>query len=65
VCLAEHKEKIPNQIGLKVETLLLRCLFQLLYGINSLDISLAEQHHQVIQNTSETKKSTACWEICL
>jgi transposase len=39
-CLAEQKETLPNQIGLDVEVPTLRWVFQLLYGINYLDISL-------------------------
>ncbi len=46
--LAEQKETLPNQIGQEVEDPTLRWIFQLLYGINYLEISLGEQHHQVV-----------------
>ncbi len=54
--LAEQKETLPNQIGLEVETPTLRWIFQLLYGINYLDISLGEQHHQAIEGITPLKQ---------
>jgi len=56
-CLAEQKETLPNQIGLDVEAPTLRWVFQLLYGINYLDISLGgEQRHKVIEGISPLKQ---------
>ena len=55
-CLAEQKETLPNQIGLEVEAPTLRWVFQLLYGINYLDISLGEQRHQVVEGISPLKQ---------
>ena len=55
-CLAEQKETLPNQIGLDVEAPTLRWIFQLLYGINYLDISLGEQRHQVVEGISPLKQ---------
>jgi transposase len=55
-CLAEQKETLPNQIGLEAEAPTLRWVFQLLYGINYLDISLGEQRHQVIEGITPLKQ---------
>jgi transposase len=55
-CLAEQKETLPNQIGLEIEAPTLRWVFQLLYGINYLDISLGEQRHQVIEGITPLKQ---------
>jgi transposase len=55
-CLAEQKETLPNQIDLDVEAPTLRWIFQLLYGINYLDISLGEQRHQVVEGISPLKQ---------
>lgn len=55
-CLAEQKETLPNQIGLEVEAPTLRWVFQLLYGVNYLDISLGEQRHQVIEGITPLKQ---------
>jgi len=54
--LAEQKETLPNQIGQKIEAPTLRWIFQLLYGINYLDISLGEQHHQVIEGITPLRQ---------
>lgn len=55
-CLAEQKETLPNQIGLEVEAPTLRWVFQLLYGINYLDISLGEQRHQAVEGITPLKQ---------
>mgnify|MGYP000415019351 CR=1 FL=1 len=55
-CLAEQKETLPNQIGLDVEAPTLRWIFQLLYGINYLNISLGEQKHQVVEGITPLKQ---------
>ncbi len=55
-CLAELKETLPNQIGLEVEAPTLRWVFQLLYGVNYLGISLGDQHHQVIEGITPLKQ---------
>jgi len=55
-CLAEQKETLPNQIGLEIEAPTLRWVFQLLYGINYLDISLGEQRHQVVEGITPLKQ---------
>jgi transposase len=48
-CLAEQEETLPNQIHQATETPTLRWVFQLLYGIHYLEISIGEQTQQVIQ----------------
>ncbi len=54
--MAEQKETLPNQIALDVEASTLRWVFQLLYGINYLDISLGEQKHQVVEGITPLKQ---------
>jgi transposase len=55
-CLAEQKETLPNQIGLEMEAPTLRWVFQLLYGVNYVNVSLGNQHHQVIEGISPLKQ---------
>jgi transposase len=55
-CLAEQKQTLPNQIGLEVEAPTLRWVFQLLYGVNYLNVSLGDQHHQVIEGITPLKQ---------
>lgn len=55
-CLAEKKETLPNQIGLEIEAPTLRWVFQLLYGVNYVNVSLGNQHHQVIEGISPLKQ---------
>jgi hypothetical protein len=55
-CLVQQKETLPNQIGLEIEAPTLRWVFQLLYGINYLDISLGEQCHQVVEGITPLKQ---------
>ena len=55
-CLAEQKETLPNQIDLEMEAPTLRWVFQLLYGVNYVNVSLGNQHHQVIEGISPLKQ---------
>ena len=50
------KETLPNQIGLEIEAPTLRWVFQLLYGVNYVNVSLGNQHHQVIEGISPLKQ---------
>jgi len=47
-------------LGLDVEAPTLRWVFQLLYGVNYLNVSLGDQHHQGIEGITcpKTKNST-------
>jgi len=47
--LAAQKETLPNQIRQETETPTLRWVFQLLYGINHLQISIGNKTKHVIE----------------
>ena len=55
-CLAEQQETLPNQIKQDTETPTLRWAFQLLYGINSIEISMEEQRNQVIEGITPLRQ---------
>jgi len=55
-CLAEQQETLTNQIKQDTQTPTLRWVFQLLYGVNRLEISTAEQKQQVIDGTTPLRQ---------
>ncbi|MCK4494311.1 MAG: IS1634 family transposase, partial [Methylococcales bacterium] len=55
-CLAEQQETLPNQIKQDTETPTLRWVFQLLYGINTLEISIGNQQQQVIEGLTPLRQ---------
>lgn len=55
-CLAQQKETIQNQIGLEIEEPTLRWVFQLLYGISYVTVSVGELNHQVIEGVTPLKE---------
>jgi len=55
-CLAEQQETLTNQIKQDTQTPTLRWVFQLLYGVNRLEISTAEQKQQVIDGMTPLRQ---------
>lgn len=55
-CLAERQETLPNQIKKEIEKPTLRWIFQLLYGINALEISIGDQKQQVIEGLTPLRQ---------
>lgn len=55
-CLAEQQETLPNQIKKEIENPSLRWVFQLLYGINTLEISIEGQKQQVIEGLTPLRQ---------
>ena len=55
-CLAEQQETLPNQIKKEIETPSLRWVFQLLYGINYLEISVGNQEQKVIEGLTPLRE---------
>jgi len=55
-CLKEQEETLPNQIGLKVERPTLRWIFQLLDGIDLLNISIKHQSYKIMNGITSLRQ---------